>query len=265
MEGLDKIRSSVVQAEERVDLAQQGASTERANLADLLKEKQALIVAGEDSTGDELQDGLIATYGSLLGSADTTIIDNYNKVASELEGKEDQPVVVIHNWEESLGCTGFGDEPQYQTQSLTILGILNGSKLVFDYSEKSCSLPTEKYALSTRGSFSDEFEIVDGNVVVANVNQYFRGRMGFDLGTDLGVMFEVRGTFSRVLEKHVPSLIVAIGHQGVESLLSTEDTFTRYQFLEIRSLCEALGIEKIDPATESQRLYLDSMEEISGS
>lgn len=224
-----------------------------------LEDAQRNIALGTETTRSKLHDGLIVLYGKDLVRS-PQIVENYERVADQLKGKRGQPVVLIHRWTELHGCTGFGGKGETSLESAISVGILKGTNLVFDYDQRTCALPTSRHAET--GSSPRKTDVIKDRLVVSTWPKFLH--RGFDLGLDLDREIRQDELDPSWLDlgddSHMSTLTVAIGNEGIANWLSTENYRTNKEFLRVRSLCHALGIKEVDPATDWQKSEVEFIE-----
>lgn len=261
MEDLSVLLDGVQQAEAGARATAKQAKDDAAATLDTL---QRSIDLGLETTGDRLRDGVIVLYGGWLATG-PEILKNYEETAENLKGKAGEPVVIVHRWTQREGCSGFGrrDNSYRVLRTDTSVGVLEGDELVFDYDEKTCALPTSRYAC--QGSkHRDEVRVHEGNLTIGRADLPFSldWYNWFDLGAlhqtiDPGELEEARLPFYR--GGSMDALTVAIGNAGItEWLAGGEEAFghTTAEFGTARRLCDELGIPRLDPVTDEQKRYL---------
>jgi len=209
---------------------------------------QAAIVAGTETTGSPLHDGLIVLYGGELVQ-NPKIVENYERVAAELIGKIGQPVAVIHRWVDKTGCSGMGGRMTDVVRSTIDLGILDGENLLFDYAEHICALPTPRYAHKNFDYSYTEPQLKWWGLVVARIKATLRD---FDLGADLDKeVHSGKDHFTPMLDedRRLTALTIAVGYDGIAKYLakSRKNQLTSGEHYELNDLCKLLQINTIVP------------------
>lgn len=260
MEDLTKIVGGVQAAEAD---AQATARRTKTTAAATLETAQRNIDIAFETTGDPLQDGIVVLYGADLVHY-PQIVANYEETAEKLKGKSGEPVVLVSRWRERTGRIGRFIEPQYKISSSVSVAILTGEELEFDYDEKTCHLPTSRYA-SLRREHRSEVQLKEDALPVASKPFGFRSAFGdrFDLGYDLHEPVDQDRLSQLEVTMHhgetIETLTVAIGDDGIVEWLS-EGTAPlnrmNPEFAAARDLCDALEIPKIAPVTDEQKRYL---------
>ena len=242
--GVDLVRGEAEQAEAD---ARQRLAVERESAKAQIRDARERIAAGEETSGSKLHDGLVVVYGEYLVDY-PTILENYERVAEGLKGKRGEPVVIVHSWTELEGCTGFGGEAEEVNYTEVTVGVLGGTELIFDYEERNCKLPTSKYAQISSKPYPSEPHVAEGGLEIGG-SPFMSHK--FDIGPELDR--KVDGFTSHFDEEQVPKLIFAAGHDAINEWLSNDSFIAEYSLIKTRKLCEKLGIEPIEPVTDSQR------------
>ena len=251
------VQTAKVEAQEQAKAARDAAVT-------TLETMQRTIDLGLETTGDRLQDSVIVLYGGLLAT-EPQILKNYEDTAENLKGKSGEPVVLVSRFARNEGCTGFGGKGYMALRHTTYVGLLEGDELLFDYDNPSCALPTSRYATLQSGPYQREPVVKEGPLPVASRRHPFSfvWHGDLDLGLQLGETVAEHELGEIELfhgpAKPIDTLTVAIGHTGIEQWLATGDDFLspiNSELGDVRDLCDALEIPKIDPVTREQRRYL---------
>ena len=107
-----------------------------------LKFIQNRIRAGE-TTGDKLQDYLIARWGTLNFAK----VDVYRDIDRRIGDHNGEFVLKIERSESFDGCSGMGYKPrdsEYHVHATVQLGVINGTGLIYEVEPTSCTIPTSK-------------------------------------------------------------------------------------------------------------------------
>jgi len=179
----------------------------------ILNQAQKDIKSGVDTTHDLLEDGLIAIYGSLLADS-PEVRDNFTDIAKRLEGKEGEPVLVISRWNENpLRTSQHSFLLGTHLHSIFNVGIINNSKIVFDYDKEVAYLPTSQYAQYTIGYVRENEEaIVTDHLVIADRDRMMKG---IDLGLNLHTSFQEIDPSGYQPYPLTPALRIAIGYDEI--------------------------------------------------
>jgi hypothetical protein len=228
---------------------------------------QKAILEGQESTGSSLEDGVIVLYGS--GLADNPdIYSRYKRVAGQLTGSIGELAVVMHSWVEDSEHICFGGDgrlPRQHINRVMSLGVLSGEEIVFDSEEQETHTPASAYLPSERFayrpySFTREVELREGGIPV-DTRAWFREEVP-SLGRQLDVELDLStGNVTTINHEELPIKIteILIGRQAIQEWLQGRGDHSMTHngdLANMRDCCEALGIQRIEPATDEQRRYL---------
>lgn len=242
-------REAALAAQTAVEEAEKQAKAE-------ITDMRNRILAGEDSTGNPLHDGLIVLYGERLYPS---VVEKYECVDSALKQAETgEPVVAIRRHIESSGCAGFGGELHHHLERKIAMGILNGQAIQFDYVKKTASLPTSRYMYGF-WSFHKESRVEEGPIVIDSTGKdYMHLRYGFQirhLDKPIESLPGERVELPAFEPQPVFDTEILVGREVIrEWLAAPDDNLARDPYFSaMRKLSKGLGIKPIEPATEWQK------------
>lgn len=120
-------------------------------LANILDSARDKIYLGMDTTGSYLHDQLIMFYGLELAE-NPEIVANYERVASEIEGKVGEPVVLIDKWDQP--DEAYPNESLLTRRETRIrMGIISSDQLTFPETYDFCLIPTHQVRQIETGGF----------------------------------------------------------------------------------------------------------------
>ena len=117
------------------------------------------IMAGE-TTGNRIRDFVIMAQGA----PNEEVEKIYRELEAKIAAHVGEFILLVGRSYEFHGCTGFGYKPrprEYVLEEYICLGILNGPKLLFNFKDSQCEIPTSKYARPWR---QEEVRVEDGNI-----------------------------------------------------------------------------------------------------
>jgi hypothetical protein len=254
--GLEEQKTEAAEAIARARAETKNLILEKAQALEVLKGQ---IIAGEETTGSPLHDGVVALYGGEL--ARDPIIENYEKVSDQIKGKTGQPVVVMNRWTENENaCTGFGGSPGgKRLVRMSSVGVLSGEDILFDYGKNEAYLPTSSFMWRKAGFNPPEQPITQNLPVDNSILGGFghRPSLGLDLGRDLntpesGLELWYEGMATTALD-------VLVGYDDIQEWLLQGGDYAvgrNGDLSDIRQMCAQLGIKQVEPATSEQKRYL---------
>mgnify|MGYP001081665574 CR=1 FL=1 len=132
--------------------------------------------------------------------------DKTEKINSKIKNHSGEIVLLVANWEEHLGCTGFGHKPtNYFLKELLFLGILEGDKLITK-KEKGFTihaLPTRRY-VKWDGS---KVKVFKGNIVGTFPWPFYEICLNVDRPLQLT---------NPIVEKKIYEMELKIGNEAIE-------------------------------------------------
>lgn len=239
MSKLEELRGDLNNLDEEV-------AHKRERLAEQLNTLRENIIAGNDTTGDSLQDKLVVLYGADL-LEHPEVEDKYKWLTESIKGNAGEPALVIRQWESlAPGCYGFGQKPRYEFLKSYELGVLSTEELVVDHRSSSCYLPTLGHSSwAYRRGEGPGIENETGGIPIKTTSRHLGGppatrEPAIELRTEVTPREAARDL---IMHRTKPGLFVLIGKDQISEFIDASSTFIEPT---LRRMAQSIGLQPID-------------------